>query len=70
MSSAEEHLIVSLKEGGSSDALELLETTKLLKILVSEHFCQYGTILMLVGFVYACYVVSVFTEEEDSCLRK
>lgn len=23
--------------------------------------------LQLVGFVYACYVVSVFTEEEDSC---
>lgn len=24
-------------------------------------------VFQLVGFVYACYVVSVFTEEEDSC---
>ncbi|XP_061591941.1 sodium/potassium-transporting ATPase subunit beta-1-interacting protein 4 isoform X1 [Cololabis saira] len=24
----------------------------------------------LLGFVYACYVVSAITEEEDSCLRK
>jgi len=24
-------------------------------------------LFQLVGFVYACYVVSVFTEEEDSC---
>ncbi|XP_066558474.1 sodium/potassium-transporting ATPase subunit beta-1-interacting protein 4 isoform X2 [Amia ocellicauda] len=27
-------------------------------------------LIALVGFVYACYVVSAFTEEEDSCLRK
>uniref|UniRef100_A0A7N5K0P8 Sodium/potassium-transporting ATPase subunit beta-1-interacting protein n=1 Tax=Ailuropoda melanoleuca TaxID=9646 RepID=A0A7N5K0P8_AILME len=27
-------------------------------------------LVALVGFVYACYVVRVFTEEEDSCLRK
>nr|XP_019609060.1 PREDICTED: sodium/potassium-transporting ATPase subunit beta-1-interacting protein 4 isoform X2 [Rhinolophus sinicus] len=27
-------------------------------------------LVALVAFVYACYVVSVFTEEEDSCLRK
>uniref|UniRef100_A0A8C0PKP3 Sodium/potassium-transporting ATPase subunit beta-1-interacting protein n=1 Tax=Canis lupus familiaris TaxID=9615 RepID=A0A8C0PKP3_CANLF len=27
-------------------------------------------LLALVGFVCACCVVSVFTEEEDSCLRK
>lgn len=25
------------------------------------------TVFQLVGFVYACSVVSVFTEEEDSC---
>ncbi|XP_031421537.1 sodium/potassium-transporting ATPase subunit beta-1-interacting protein 4 isoform X2 [Clupea harengus] len=30
-----------------------------------------GQILVsLLGFVYACYVVSAITEEEDSCLRK
>ncbi|XP_077316479.1 sodium/potassium-transporting ATPase subunit beta-1-interacting protein 4 isoform X3 [Lithobates pipiens] len=27
-------------------------------------------LLALFGFVYACYVTSVFTEEEDSCRRK
>ncbi|XP_038659250.1 sodium/potassium-transporting ATPase subunit beta-1-interacting protein 3-like isoform X5 [Scyliorhinus canicula] len=27
-------------------------------------------LLALIGFVYACYVISVFTEEEDSCLHK
>ncbi|XP_030888914.1 LOW QUALITY PROTEIN: sodium/potassium-transporting ATPase subunit beta-1-interacting protein 4 [Leptonychotes weddellii] len=26
--------------------------------------------LALVGFIYGCYMVSVFTEEEDSCLHK
>ncbi|XP_069506885.1 sodium/potassium-transporting ATPase subunit beta-1-interacting protein 4 isoform X2 [Ambystoma mexicanum] len=27
-------------------------------------------LIALVGFVYACYVISAITEEEDSCLRK
>ncbi|XP_028309677.1 sodium/potassium-transporting ATPase subunit beta-1-interacting protein 4 isoform X2 [Gouania willdenowi] len=27
-------------------------------------------LVALLGFVYACYVVSAITEEEDSCLRK
>ncbi|XP_029447237.1 sodium/potassium-transporting ATPase subunit beta-1-interacting protein 3 isoform X2 [Rhinatrema bivittatum] len=27
-------------------------------------------LLSLIGFVYACYVISVFTEEEDSCRNK
>ncbi|XP_028850728.1 sodium/potassium-transporting ATPase subunit beta-1-interacting protein 4 isoform X3 [Denticeps clupeoides] len=27
-------------------------------------------LISLLGFVYACYVVSAITEEEDSCLRK
>ncbi|XP_077208426.1 sodium/potassium-transporting ATPase subunit beta-1-interacting protein 3 isoform X3 [Paroedura picta] len=27
-------------------------------------------LLSLVGFVYACYVISVFMEEEDSCRNK
>uniref|UniRef100_A0A8C4XJZ0 Sodium/potassium-transporting ATPase subunit beta-1-interacting protein n=2 Tax=Telluraves TaxID=3073808 RepID=A0A8C4XJZ0_FALTI len=31
---------------------------------------SFQILIALVGFVYACYVVSVFTEEEDSCLRK
>ncbi|XP_064585811.1 sodium/potassium-transporting ATPase subunit beta-1-interacting protein 4 isoform X3 [Zonotrichia leucophrys gambelii] len=28
---------------------------------------SFQILIALVGFVYACYVVSVFTEEEDSC---
>ncbi|XP_041103339.1 sodium/potassium-transporting ATPase subunit beta-1-interacting protein 3 isoform X2 [Polyodon spathula] len=28
---------------------------------------SYQILLALIGFVYACYVISVFTEEEDSC---
>ncbi|XP_041112542.1 sodium/potassium-transporting ATPase subunit beta-1-interacting protein 3-like isoform X2 [Polyodon spathula] len=31
---------------------------------------SFQILIALVGFVYACYVVSAFTEEEDSCLRK
>lgn len=27
-------------------------------------------LLSLIGFVYACYVISVFTEDEDSCRNK
>ncbi|KAM4026957.1 sodium/potassium-transporting ATPase subunit beta-1-interacting protein 3 isoform 1-T1 [Anomaloglossus baeobatrachus] len=27
-------------------------------------------LLSLIGFVYACYVISVFTDEEDSCRHK
>ncbi|XP_070444916.1 sodium/potassium-transporting ATPase subunit beta-1-interacting protein 4 [Equus przewalskii] len=27
-------------------------------------------LVALVGFVCACYMISIFTEEEDSCLRK
>ncbi|XP_028667550.1 sodium/potassium-transporting ATPase subunit beta-1-interacting protein 4-like isoform X2 [Erpetoichthys calabaricus] len=37
-------------------------------IEVLQSSCQ--ILIALVGFVYACYVVSAFTEEEDSCLRK
>ncbi|XP_066576420.1 sodium/potassium-transporting ATPase subunit beta-1-interacting protein 3 isoform X4 [Amia ocellicauda] len=28
---------------------------------------SFQILLALIGFVYACYVISVFTEEEDSC---
>uniref|UniRef100_A0A8C4RX88 Sodium/potassium-transporting ATPase subunit beta-1-interacting protein n=1 Tax=Erpetoichthys calabaricus TaxID=27687 RepID=A0A8C4RX88_ERPCA len=28
---------------------------------------SFQILLALLGFVYACYVISVFTEEEDSC---
>ncbi|XP_075067474.1 sodium/potassium-transporting ATPase subunit beta-1-interacting protein 3 isoform X2 [Mixophyes fleayi] len=27
-------------------------------------------LMSLIGFVYACYVISVFTDEEDSCRHK
>ncbi|XP_051879083.1 sodium/potassium-transporting ATPase subunit beta-1-interacting protein 3 isoform X1 [Mobula hypostoma] len=31
---------------------------------------SFQILLSLIGFVYACYVISVFTEEEDSCRSK
>ncbi|XP_077070266.1 sodium/potassium-transporting ATPase subunit beta-1-interacting protein 4 isoform X2 [Siphateles boraxobius] len=32
--------------------------------------CGFQILTSLLGFIYACYVISVITEEEDSCLRK
>ncbi|XP_016348461.1 sodium/potassium-transporting ATPase subunit beta-1-interacting protein 3-like isoform X1 [Sinocyclocheilus anshuiensis] len=31
---------------------------------------SFQILISLLGFIYACYVISVITEEEDSCLRK
>lgn len=74
----QEHGPGCLREGTSSAGLRALHSGALVSgagcalepSFVEALHSGLQILLALLGFICSCYVVSVLTEEEDSCLRK